>query len=36
MRRLHRKLHRKLRRSHKKIMGFLQAIRLYGTMPVGV
>lgn len=36
MRRFQRKMHRKLRKQHKRIMGFLQAIRLYGTMPVGV
>jgi hypothetical protein len=35
MRRHIRKIHRKLRKHHKRIMNFLQAVRLYG-MPVGV
>ena len=37
MRRLHRKIMRKVRRHyHRKKLGFLQALRLYAGMPVGV
>jgi len=36
MKHLHRKIHRKLRKHQKRMMGFLQVIRLYGSMPVGV
>lgn len=36
MKRIHSKLHKKHKRHLKKHMSFLEAVRLYGTMPVGV
>ncbi len=35
MRRMHRRMHKKIKRHHKKILSFIEAMRLNGGWPVG-